>query len=524
MNPHEFRQLGHHFIDWIADYWSRLDEFPVLSHVKPGDILAQLPIAPPGTGLSSSSAQSQVPGASSWDPIFRDLELIILPGLTHWQSPRFYAYFPCNASPPAVLGELLSAGIGVQGMLWATSPACTELEIRVMDWLAEMVGLPEQFRSTSHNGGGVIQGTASEAALVAMVAARDRARRAVAASPNAGCPTPNAGPFTLYASTQAHSSITKAAMIAGIATSPDDREHIRLIETDADLAMRPEALEAAIRADLAAGKVPCFIAATVGTTSTTAIDPVSEIADAIVSAVTSSPGAKSPVPIDSLPWLHVDAAHSGAACICPEHRWMLRGIDRADSLCFNPHKWLLTNFDCDAFWTSDRAALTRALSITPEYLRNHASESGAVTDYRDWQIPLGRRFRALKLWFVIRHYGVEGLRAHIRAHIELARRFEAQVLADPRFEIAARRTVNLVCFRLRGEDSAAADERNTTLLRAVNASGRAYLSHTVIPGPDGRARYTLRMAIGSPATRELHVDEAWDLIRHHAARVLGSAP
>jgi len=521
MSPEEFRQLGHRFVDWIADYWSRLDEFPVLSQVKPGEILAQLPVSPPGTGLSSSSAQSAVPGASSWDPVFRDLESIILPGLTHWQSPGFYAYFPCNASPPAVLGELLSAGIGVQGMLWATSPACTELEIRVMDWLAEMLDLPARFRSTSPNGGGVIQGTASEATLVAMVSARDRARRMFSASPNAECRIPNAGPFTIYASTQAHSSIIKAAMIAGIAASPDDREHIRLIETDADLAMRPEALDAAIRADLAAGKVPCFVAATVGTTSTTAVDPVDRIAEAIASATSS---LRASVPSCLPPWLHIDAAHSGAACICPEHRWMLRGIDRADSFCFNPHKWLLTNFDCDAFWTSDRDALTRALSITPEYLRNQASESGAVTDYRDWQIPLGRRFRALKLWFVIRHYGVEGLRAHIRAHIELARRIEERVLADPRFEIAARRTVNLVCFRLRGEDAAAADERNTALLRAVNASGRAYLSHTVIPGADGRARYTLRMAIGSPATREHHLDETWDLIRHHAARVLGSAP
>ncbi|MCC6676692.1 MAG: aspartate aminotransferase family protein [Phycisphaerales bacterium] len=521
MNQEEFRQLGHRFIDWIADYWSRLDEFPVLSQVKPGDILAQLPMSPPATGFSSSSAQSPVPSASSWDPVFRDLESIILPGITHWQAPRFYAYFPCNASPPAVLGELLSAGLNVQGMLWATSPACTELEIRVMDWLAEMVGLPEQFRSTSPNGGGVIQGTASEATLVAMVAARDRARRALATDPNAECRIPNAGPFTIYASTQAHSSVIKAAMIAGIATSPDDREHIRLVETDANLAMRPEALEAAIRADLAAGKVPCFIAATVGTTSTTAVDPVDRIAEAIA---TSTSCLRASVPSCPPPWLHVDAAHSGAACICPEHRWMLRGIERADSFCFNPHKWLLTNFDCDAFWTSDRAALTRALSITPEYLRNQASDAGAVTDYRDWQIPLGRRFRALKLWFVIRHYGVAGLQAHIRGHIDMARRFEELVAADDRFELAAPRTVNLVCFRAKDPSGNPdrADRLNRDLLAAVNTSGRAYLSHTVIPGPAGRPAHTLRMAIGAPATQPGHIEEAWDLIRLHAARLLGS--
>lgn len=516
MNPDDFRQLGHRFVDWIADYWSRLDEFPVLSQVKPGDILAQLPKSPPATGLSSSGAQSPVPGASSWDPIFRDLESIILPGLTHWQSPGFYAYFPCNASPPAVLGELLSAGLNVQGMLWSTSPACTELEIRVLDWLADMLDLPADFRSTGP-GGGVIQGTASEAALVALVAARDRARRAMA-SPIVECPLPSAGPFTLYASTQAHSSIIKAAMIAGLANSPDDREHLRLIETGRDLSMRPEALAAAIRADIDAGKVPCFIAATVGTTSTTAVDPVDRIAEAIASATSS---LRHSVSSSLLPWLHVDAAHSGAACICPEHRWMLRGLERADSFCFNPHKWMLTNFDCDAFWTRDRAALTRALSITPEYLRNRASDAGAVTDYRDWQVPLGRRFRALKLWFVIRHYGVEGLRAAIRRHIALAERFERLVAGDERFELAARRTVNLVCFRVRAGE-ARADEINRGLLEAVNATGRVFLSHTVVPDAAGRPSYTLRMAIGSPATREEHIDRAWDLLREHAARLLGS--
>lgn len=596
MTPDDFRQLGHRFIDYIADYWARVGEFPVLSQVKPGDVLSQLPQSPPQFGLrdalrhaprsaSSSSAapageapeSSRAEGAfstssssSAWDPVFRDLDSIILPGLTHWQSPRFFAYFPCNASPPAVLAELLSAGLNVQGMLWATSPACTELETRVMDWLAEMIGLPDRFKSTSDNGGGVIQGTASEATLVAMIAARDRARRALqqhrppesggasvpvagpssstgGASPSAQYPVPNASSsFTLYTSTQAHSSVIKAAMITGLIESPDDRSRLRLIDTDEKYAMRPDALEAAMRADIAAGLIPIFVCASVGTTSTTAVDPIGPIADAIAAAVNSGPAGPasvsigpSPLATRPLPWLHVDAAHAGAACVCPEHRWMLDGIERADSLCFNPHKWLLTNFDCDAFWAADRRSLTAALSIMPEYLRNQATDAGDVIDYRDWQIPLGRRFRALKLWFVIRHYGVDGLRAHIRAHVDLAAKFESWVRSDPRFEIAAPRTLNLVCFRLRSPSSpppaghvpepsraegpsGAADINalNKAMLDSVNATGRVYLSHTVLPGRDGLDRYTLRMAIGATTTREPDLAEAWSLLRAHAQRLL----
>lgn len=539
MNPEEFRQLGHRFIDYIADYWARAGEFPVLSQAKPGDVLSKLPLTPPNAGLaadpSSPSAQCPVPSASSsWDPIFRDLDSIILPALTHWQSPRFFAYFPCNASPPAVLGELLSAGLNVQGMLWATSPACTELETRVLDWLADMLSLPDRFKSTSPSGGGVIQGTASEATLVALVAARDRMRRALAApTPDSRPPTPAS--FTIYTSTQAHSSVIKAAMIAGLADSPEDRSRIRLVDTDEHFAMRPDLLEAAIRSDLAAGLIPTFVCASVGTTSTTAIDPISKIADAISSACSSTTSSLHLSVFPSLlPWLHIDAAHAGAACICPEHRWMLDGIDRADSLCFNPHKWLLTNFDCDAFWTADRHALIRALSVTPEYLRNRASDAGEVIDYRDWQIPLGRRFRALKLWFVIRHYGVEGLRAHIRRHVDLAAQFESWVRADPRFEIAAPRTLNLVCFRVRGASSPSAQcpmpnasSLNKSLLDAVNATGRTYLSHTVLHHPSqphdpGPGRYTLRMAIGATNTQLADVAETWSLIQQHATRLLGS--
>jgi len=444
MKPSEFRALGHRVVDWIADYHERIDSFPVLSRSRPGDLLKALPEAPPEEGVGSAGG--------GWDGILEDLDRLILPGITHWQAPGFFAYFPCNGSFPAVLGELLSAGLGIQGMLWATSPAATELETRMLEWLGKLIGLPAGFE-------GCIQGTASESTLVALLAARHRAGK---------------GDLVAYASEQAHSSVQKAANIAGVA--------LRLVPVRDDLAMDAAALAAMIRDDRAKGRKPFFVTATVGTTSSTAIDPLP------------------PLPPDI--WLHVDAAYAGAACVCPEFRWMIEGVDRADSFCMNPHKWLLTSFDCSAFWTRDRESLTGALSITPEYLRT--AHAGQVIDYRDWQIPLGRRFRALKLWLVMRHFGAEGLRAHIRRHIELAKRFEAWVREDARFEICAERTLALVCFRKRGSD-----EENRALLERVNASGRAYLSHTTLPDKG----FTLRMAIGAPSTEERHVREAWDLLR-----------
>ncbi len=497
LSPDEFRTLGHRVVDWIADYMGRVESLPVQSRVRPGDVLAMLPPEPPEDGLPTLGGQGT---EESWRPIFEDLDRIILPGVTHWQSPSFYAYFPCNASGPGILGELLSAGLNVNGMLWATSPAATELEMRVLDWLAQMLALPEGFRFKGERGGGCIQGTASESTLVAMLAARSRVLGALEATGNSDRPH-----LVAYASTEAHSSVIKAAMIAGLARSPEDRTHLRLIETDDTFAMGSDLLEVAMRGDVAAGRIPFFVCATVGTTSTTAIDPVDRIAAAIRSA--NDPSA------DSRPWLHVDAAHAGCACICPEFRPMFRGIEHADSLCLNPHKWLLTNFDCDCFYTRDRASLVRALSVSPEYLRNAATQSGGVIDYRDWQIPLGRRFRALKLWLVIRHYGVRGLQASIREHVRLGALFELWVRADDRFEIAAPRPMNLVCFRLRGEGPQA-DARNRSLLDAINASGRAYLTHTVL-----RQRFTLRMAIGSATTREHHVRETWRLIQDLASRI-----
>lgn len=471
MGGDEFRRAGHELVDWIADYWERLrtgdPSLPVLSRVKPGEVAGSLPLRAPERG-------------EAWDAIFADVGRLIMPGVTHWQSPGFFGFFPANASGPAVLGDLLSSGLGVQGMLWATSPAATELETRVLDWMAHAIGLPGAFLSASENGGGVIQGTASEAALVAMVAARGRKG-------------PGEGRGVVYASAQAHSSIVKGAMVAGIASGPEDRVGVRLIETDASLAMDSGALSRAIEEDVAAGRVPLLVCATVGTTSSGAVDPVRAIGE-----VCKGHGV----------WLHVDAAFAGAACVCPEFQGLLDGVELADSLCFNPHKWLLTNFDCDLMWTSDRRSLTGALSILPEYLKNAASAGGGVIDYRDWQVPLGRRFRSLKLWFVMRHYGVEGLRAHIREHVRLASLFEEWVRGDARFEVPVSRSLGLVCFRLRGEGDDAA-ERNKRLLGASNGSGQIYLTHTVLPPPVG---YVLRMAIGSTFTREEDVRRAWEVI------------
>jgi aromatic-L-amino-acid/L-tryptophan decarboxylase len=469
MTPEDFRRHGRDVVDWIADYMERVEKLPVLSKAKPGDIRAALPAEPPQRG-------------ELFELMLEDVDRILLPGVTHWQSPSFFAYFPSNNSGPSILGELLSAGLGVQGMLWATSPACTELETHVLDWLVGMLGLPEKFRSDS-TGGGVIQDTASSATLCALLAGRERATGFQANESGAD------GRLSAYASTQAHSSVEKAAKIAGLG-----RENLRLIDVDERFAMRPDALAHAIAEDRRAGRIPCFVCATVGTTSSNAIDPVAEIGR---------------ICREERIWLHVDAAMSGTAALCPEFRWIQDGVDLADSYCFNPHKWMFTNFDCDAFWVADRASLIRTLSVLPEYLRNQATESGAVFDYRDWQIPLGRRFRALKLWFVIRHYGVEGLQHYVRHHVELAQKFKAWVDKSASFELAAPAPLNLVCFRHLGGDAL-----NRNLLEAVNVTGRVYLTHTSLGG-----RYTLRMSIGQSGTEERHVAAAWKLIQQTAIEV-----
>ena len=471
MNTEEFRHWGHKLIDWIADYQQGVEKYPVLSQVKPGEIRSQLPAAAPIHG-------------ESFDTIFRDVEKIILPGITHWQSPNFFAYFPSNNSGPSILGELLSAGLGIQGMLWATSPACTELETHVLDWMVDLLALPQHFKSTS-TGGGVLQDSASSAALCAILTARERATDGRSNLDGAD------GSLVAYTSPHAHSSIEKGVRIAGLGS-----RNLHMIEVDERFTMRPDRLAEAIAADQAAGLRPCFVCATVGTTSSTAVDPLPEIG-----RICRQHGL----------WLHVDAALAGTAALCPEFRYLQDGLELADSYSFNPHKWMFTNFDCNCFFVADRAALIHTLSILPEYLRNKATESGAVIDYRDWQVPLGRRFRALKLWFVLRSFGVEGLQERVRRHVQLAQQFAAWVQSDPQFELGAPVPLNLVCFRHRGGDAI-----NQQILDTLNASGRIHLTHTRLDG-----KLTLRMSIAQTNTELRHVEQAWQSIRAAAEQGAG---
>jgi len=472
MSPDEFRKQGKQMIDWIADYYENIEKYPVLSQVQPGDIKAQLPANPP--------TQSE-----SMEQIMQDVNSIIMPGITHWQSPSFFAYFPSNSSGPSILGDLLSSGLGVQGMLWATSPACTELETRVLDWLAEMLQLPEKFRSTSV-GGAVIQDTASSAALTAVLAARERKTNYQTND------TGNPGNLVAYVSGHTHSSVEKAIKIAGIG-----KNNLRLIGVDQNLAMRSDLLECAIQADIEAGLIPFFVCASVGTTSTNAMDPITEIGQ---------------ISKKYQLWMHIDAAMSGTAAICPEFRYLLNGVELADSFSFNPHKWMFTNFDCNCFFVADRSVLIKTLSILPEYLKNQATESGAVFDYRDWHIQLGRRFRSLKLWFVIRHYGVEGLQHHIREHIKLAQQFAEWIRFSKDFELVAPAPLNLVCFAHK-----TGNEFNKKLLETINSRGKMYFTHTIING-----QYILRMCIGQTHTQEKHVRLAWETIQETANELISN--
>lgn len=467
MTNDEFRRYGHAVIDWLADYYEQLEDLPVQSRVAPGDLKRKLPSRPPEQG-------------EAFDAVLKDMNDLILPAITHWQSPRFFAYFPANNSPPSVLGELLSAGLGVQGMLWATSPACTELETMVMDWLVEALDLPEYFRSEA-GGGGVIQDSASGATLCALLAARERATSGQ--SNRRGCD----GRLVAYASTQAHSSIEKNCRIAGIGS-----DNLRLVEVDETFAMNPDDLERRILADRDAGLIPFFVCACVGTTSTLAVDPVPAVAD-----LCRKYGL----------WLHVDAAMAGTAALCPEFRGIHSGIERADSYTFNPHKWMLTNFDCNAFFVADRQALTGALGILPEYLKTTAP--GEVIDYRDWQIPLGRRFRALKLWFVLRCYGLDGLRAMVHRHVALAEEFAEWIERSEDFELVTPRSLNLVCFRHRGGDAL-----NEQILQSVNRSGEIYISHTRLNN-----QYILRLCVGQANTQRKHVEQAWQCLQDAAKKL-----
>ena len=469
MTPEQFRQYGRAVIDWIADYYEKVESFPVLSQLTPGDIRNSLPEHPPEKGESVTD-------------MLKDVEKLILPGITHWQSPNFFAYFPANASGPAILGDLLSSGLAVQGMIWATSPACTELETLVLDWLVDMLDLPRKFKSDS-SGGGVIQDAASSASLCAVLAARERASNFQVNARGSN------RKLVAYTSTQGHSSIEKAVKIAGIG-----KDNLHLIEVDKNFAMQPARLEARIEEDLRAGLTPFFVCATVGTTSSHALDPLKEIGEICKRYQL---------------WLHVDAAMAGTAALCPEFRFIHQGLEYADSYCFNPHKWMFTNFDCDCFYVADRNALIKTLSVLPEYLKNKATESGAVIDYRDWHIPMGRRFRSLKLWFVIRHYGIEGLQYLVRKHVQMAQNFKQWVEAEPRFEIVAPVPLNLVCFRHKG-----GDDFNEKLLDRLNNSGELYLSHTKL-----NDQYVIRMCIAQTHTEERHVRTAWKKIQEAATEL-----
>ncbi len=476
VTPDEFRHHGHELIDWIADYLggsgepSGVERFPVHPATVPGDVRTLLPEHPPA-----------VP--ESFDAVMADVERVVMPHITHWQHPSFFAYFPSNTTYSSILGELLAAGLGVNGMSWVTSPAVTEIETLMMDWMVELLGLPTTFLSTSATGGGVIQATASEATLTSIIAARWRATQGAV---NADGDTTR---LVAYATAHAHSSIEKGLRIAGIGT-----DRLRFVDVDETFAMRPEALSAAIAADLANGLTPFWVCAALGTTSSTAFDPLRPIGN-----IARERGL----------WLHVDGAMSGIATLAPEQRWMQDGMELADSYCTNPHKWMGVNFDCDLFWTSDRAALLGALSILPEYLRSQAAESGRAIDYRDWGVPLGRRFRALKLWFTLRCEGIESVQEMLRSHIGLAQDLAGWVRDDSRFEIVAPHPQSLVCFRLVGNDSL-----TDSLIERANSTGEALFTRTVLDG-----RSVLRFSVGGRLTERRHVEAGWALVQRIASEV-----
>jgi len=468
MDHEEFREYGHRFIDWIADYMAEIEDYPVCSALEPGEVRKKISVHPPRKG-------------ESMETLFRDFRDIIVPGITHWQHPSWFAYFPANNSPPSVLAELLTAGLGAQCMIWKTSPSAAELEDAVMEWLREMLSLPEGMS-------GVIQDTASTATLVALITARERAtdfgsnKRGFNES------------LMVYTSEEAHSSVIKGAKIAGYG-----EENIRFVPADDAFAMNPSELEKMILTDRAQGLRPACVVATLGTTSSTGIDPLKRIGEICERYDI---------------WLHVDAAFAGTAAILPEMRWMLEGAEYMDSFVFNPHKWMLTNFDCSAYFVRDPSLLRRTFEIHPEYLRTGEDEE--VKNYRDWGIQLGRRFRALKLWFVIRSYGVEGLQEMVREHIRLARDVKTWVAEHELFELMAPVHLSLVCFRLNdGRNEVELNDLNREFLERINRIGKVFLTHTVLKG-----KFIIRMVVGSRTTKERHVREAWELIVSEAEELV----
>ena len=478
MSPEEFRQYGHQLIDWIADFFAHIDDIPVLPDVAPGDIRKQLPDAAPKDG-------------EPMERILQDIDRVIMPGMTHWNHPKFYAYFSITGSMPGILGELLAAAFNVNGMLWKTCPSATELEQVVLDWLRQMLCLPESFW-------GIVYDTASVSSMHAVAAAREQLRdlqfREKGMAGRGEVPR-----LRMYASDQAHSSIDKAAIALGIGI-----EGIRKIPSDDQFRMIPDALAAAIAEDRAAGWQPFCVVATVGTTSTTSIDPVPAIAD-----ICEREGL----------WLHVDAAYGGSAAVVPEMQHVLEGCDRADSIVVNPHKWLFVPIDFSAFYTRKPDVLRQAFSLVPEYLRTR--EDSEVENFMDYGIQLGRRFRALKMWFVLRYFGQEGIAARIRKHIQLAQGLARRIDEHPDFERMAPTPFSTVCFRAHPpglQDEAELDALNERLLEAINADREIFLSHTKL-----RGRFVLRFAIGNIRTEAYHIDRAWEIIQKKLRDVIAEA-
>ncbi|XP_066271117.1 aromatic-L-amino-acid decarboxylase-like [Branchiostoma lanceolatum] len=473
MDHDEFRKIGKETVDYIADYLETVQTRPVYPGVQPGYLRGLIPAEAP-----------QDP--ETWEDVFADVERVIMPGVTHWHSPDFHAYFAPGNSYPSQLGDMLCNALGCVGFSWAASPACTELETVVLDWLGKMLQLPEHLLAgTAGAGGGVIQGTASEAILVALLSARTRIiRREQEADPESS-DHDVMKKLVAYTSDQAHSCVDKAAMIAAV--------KLRKLPTDSDFALRGTTLSAAMDEDRANGLIPFFCCATLGTTPSCAFDKLLEIG---------------PLCCEENMWLHIDAAYAGSAFICPEYRPLLDGVEFADSFNLNPHKWLRVNFDCSTMWVRNRADVVDAFNVDPLYLRH--DNQGLVTDYRHWQIPLGRRFRSLKLWFVLRMFGVKGLQQYIRKHVTLAKVFETLVLSDGRFEVSAKVVMGLVCFRLKGPNSL-----SEKLLQKINETRRIFMVPAKL-----RDTYVIRFAICAATTESSDIVHAWNIIREQADEVL----
>ncbi|XP_077125476.1 aromatic-L-amino-acid decarboxylase [Ranitomeya variabilis] len=478
MNSTEFRKRGRDMVDYIANYLEQIESRQVFPEVEPGYLRPMIPDSAPEEG-------------ESYEDIMKDVERVIMPGVTHWHSPYFFAYFPTASSYPAMLADMLCGAIGCIGFSWASSPACTELETVMLDWLGKMVGLPEQFLAGSKGeGGGVIQGTASEATLMALLAARTKVVKGLQAENPDLSEAEIVGRMVAYSSDQAHSSVERAGLISGV--------RMKKIQSDENFVARGQALKKALEEDKTNGLIPVFLCATLGTTSSCSFDNLKELG---------------PICNEENMWLHVDAAYAGSAFICPEFRYLMNGLGFADSFNFNPHKWMLVNFDCSAFWVKKRSDLIGAFKLDPVYLQYDQQESGLVTDYRHWQIPLGRRFRSLKLWFVFRMYGVKGLQDYIRKHIRLAQEFMELVKKDDRFEICAEVILGLVCFRLKGSNTL-----NKSLLQKINNLKKIH----IVPCCLGD-KFILRFAVCARTVESNHIVFAWKHIEELATELLMAA-